>query len=476
MILQPRRGSCRDFAPFIEVWALGGTAERSRCPRAPIHGRSNNPDHQLPERLLRSLTRTIETDVCVVGAGLIGLAHAHAARRRGLSVVVLERDGRAVGGSVRHAGHLFFSALPVGGTLDTAELARERWLELTRKAGAFVTEAGTLIVARHGDELAVMEAAAAEREHRAQMLTADQVTELAPVARNGVVGGFHGARDLRIDPRAVTAALARVLTRDPGARLEWGAHVHEVEPGVVHTDQLRVRAQAIVVCPGADDRALPPALSVGAEDRTLCRLQMLRLAAPTGRRYRPALATGLTLLRHPAFAVQSGAGELRARLELEKPELVERCAQLLVAQLPDGDLVVGETRTYGNVHVPFAAERGYRLLLAEAEALLGITPEVRQRWLGTEASLVEADPGVDFRVTAPLPGVRVVLSVSPLAMALCHVKASEVLSELLLEGAHSPTSGSENASVPKILVADRRRSVTGVRAHPEAFRARAVEA
>src|SRR5262249_55238092 len=147
--------------------------------------------------------RTIETDVCVVGAGLIGLAHAHAARRRGLSVVVLERDVRAVGGSVRHAGHLFFSALPVGGALDTAELARERWLELARNAGAWFTGGGTVVVARHGDELAVMEAAAAERGDRARMLTTEQVAALAPIARSGVVGGFHGARDLRVDPRSV---------------------------------------------------------------------------------------------------------------------------------------------------------------------------------------------------------------------------------------------------------------------------------
>ena len=249
-----------------------------------------------------------------MGAGLIGLAHAHAARRRGLSVVVLERDLRAVGGSVRHTGHLFFSALPVGGALDTAELARERWLELARRAGAFVAEAGTVIVARHADELAVMEAAAGERQQRAQMLTRDQVAELVPVSAGGVIGAFHGARDLRLDPRAVTGALARLLMRDSQARLEWGAQVHEVEPGLVHTDQLRVRAQAIVVCPGADFRALPPSLRPRGADLTLCRLQMLRLSAPSGRRYRPAIATGLTLLQHPAFAAQPGAEALRARL------------------------------------------------------------------------------------------------------------------------------------------------------------------
>ena len=404
--------------------------------------------------------------MCVVGAGLVGLAHAHAARRRGLSVIVLERDVRAVGESVRHGGHLFFSALPIGGALDTAELARERWLDLTRRAGAFADEAGTVIVARNADELAVMEAAAAERDQRAHMLTRDQVTALVPIPSDGLVGGFHGARDVKVDPRSVTAALARLLARDQSARIDWSTQVTDVEPGLVCAGQLRIRAQAIVVCPGSGGFGLPARLRTRDTEPGLGRLQMLRVAAPAGRRYRPALATGLSLLRHPAFAAQPGAAELRARAELEHPELVERGVQALVTQLPGGDLIIGEARSFENAAVPFATERAYRLLLEQAQTLLGSELEVRQRWLATEADRSASAPGLDFRVTAPLPGVRVVQSVSALAMAVCHQKASEILSELLLDGASFG-----NASVQKIVVTDQR-GPSGVRAHPQAFRLR----
>ena len=410
-----------------------------------------------------ALTRTIETDVCVVGAGLVGLAHAHAARRRGLNVIVLERDVRAVGGSVRHAGHLFFSALPVGGALDTAELARERWLELLRRAGAFVDEAGTVIVARNSDELAVMEAAAAEREERARMLTPDGVTELAQIPVRGLVGGFHGMRDLRVDPRAVTAALARLLAQDPSARIEWGTQVTEVEPGLVHAGQLRVRAQAIVVCPGTGQPPVPVAIRPRGTEIVDAGVQMLRVAAPTGRRYRPALATGLSLLQHPAFSAQPGGEQLRARAELEHPELVERGIQVLVTQVPGGDLIIGESRTFEKLAVPFLTERGYRLLLEQAQMLLGSRLEVRQRWIGMEARPSTGGPGEDLRVTAPLPGVRVVQCISPLALAVCHLKASEVLSELLLEDA-----AFGNADVHNIVVTDQREA-TGLRAHPDVF-------
>jgi hypothetical protein len=54
-----------------------------------------------------------------------------------------------------------------------------------------------------------------------------------------------------------------------------------------------------------------------------------------------------------------------------------------------------------------------------------------------------------------------------LAIALCHVKASEVLSQLLSE-----VGCPDGPSAPEIVIEDRRRTVTGVRAHPDAFRVR----
>jgi glycine/D-amino acid oxidase-like deaminating enzyme len=50
-------------------------------------------------------------DVVVVGAGILGLAHAHEARKRGLSVVVVDKDERCVGASIRNFGFVTVSGL-----------------------------------------------------------------------------------------------------------------------------------------------------------------------------------------------------------------------------------------------------------------------------------------------------------------------------------------------------------------------------
>jgi FAD dependent oxidoreductase TIGR03364 len=379
---------------------------------------------------MNSSSPTIDVDVCVVGAGIVGLAHALEARRRGLTVALLDRDDHASGASVRNFGHLFFTSVADGAPFERAMLARERWLELIDRARLHVVPGGTLIVGRAPDEVALLEVVAADPARQARMLTSAEVGEAAPIPTAAVIAGFHSPLDLRVDPRSAVAGLAALLEDDPKAHLHWRTHVHDVAPGVVHAAELSVRAPAIVICPGPDFRSLPPNLRPGLEPLTLCTLQMLRLAAPDDRCYRTALATGLSLVRYPAFATRPESVPLRARLEAERPELLEHGIHLLVTQLPDGDLIVGDTHAYADTPAPFGEERLYTLLLDEAAALLGFEPQVRQRWHGIYPSMAGEDADA-FMVTAPLDGVRVVQNVAGIGMTLSPGQAPAVLDSLL---------------------------------------------
>ena len=382
----------------------------------------------------------VHADVCVVGAGILGLAHAFEARRRGLSVVLLERDGHAVGASVNNFGHLFAGSQPDGPLLELALAARERWLELAAAAELAIVREGTLIIARAADELAVLEQAAANPLRQALMLSAEQALARVPLARAGVLGALHSRLDLRVDPRTAVARLAALLSRDAGVTLLWRTHVHAVEPGRVDAMTaagselcgVRVEAAAIVVCPGHDYDRLAPELRSGLTDLTRCRLQMLRVAAPAGRCYGPALATGLSLIRYPAFAAQAPAAGLAARLARERPELIAEGIHLLVTQRPDGDLIIGDSHRYGDTLDVFADERIDALLLAEAAALLGVPQlAVRERWLGTYTTRAATpETYAPFAVSRPMPTVRVVENVAGIGMTLAPGFAPVVLDEL----------------------------------------------
>ncbi|HTX09925.1 MAG TPA: FAD-dependent oxidoreductase [Solirubrobacteraceae bacterium] len=152
------------------------------------------------------MERAIDTDVRVVGAGIVGLAHAREARRRGLEVVVLERGERAVGASVRNFGHGFISAMADGPALECALQARERWIELGRRAGFEVLESGTVIVARHPDEVEVM-AQATRDPRRAARLVEPEVARLAAIPTE-VVAGIGMTTALGLAPRVIDEMLA----------------------------------------------------------------------------------------------------------------------------------------------------------------------------------------------------------------------------------------------------------------------------
>jgi FAD dependent oxidoreductase TIGR03364 len=364
------------------------------------------------------------SDLVVVGAGIVGLAHAVEAVRRGLSVTVVERDERAVGASVRNFGHGCVTAQS-GRALRLAAAARRRWVELGAAAGFWVGETGTVVVARADDEMAVLTELAGERGDDVRLLDASQLRAIAPVSGDGLRGGAHLGPDIRVDPRQALPALAGWLADRPGVRFRWATSLLGVEPGVVRTSRGPIATSAVVVCVGHDVDHLFPALAAEAGVRR-CALHMLQVAAPGGRRFDPAVLTGTSLLRYGAFAACPSAGAVRLRLERQAPQLLAADVNLMFTQRPDGDLTIGDTHHRAATVDAFQDEALDELLLAETGRLLGVDRlTVRRRWQGVYATAPD-----DFLVVAPVDGARVVSVTSGIGMTTAFGLAPDVLDDL----------------------------------------------
>lgn len=363
----------------------------------------------------------------MVGAGIVGLAHAVEAVKRGLSVTVVERDERAVGASVRNFGHGCVTAQE-GEALRFGEHARGTWLRMAREAGFWARGSGTVVVARHDDERACLAGLADQRgPDDVVLLDATQVRDRVPVAPDGLVGGAFLPRDLRVDPRAAVPAIAAWLERQPGVCMLWSTPVTGVDEGVVHTGRGDVTGERVVVCAGHDvDRLLPTV----ADDAGLrrCELQMLQVRVP-GVTVTPALLTGSSMLRYPAFAGTEAAAAIRQRWTEQRPEMLAAAVNHMITQRPDGDLVVGDTHAYARTPGPFDppdSERLDDLLLAETRALLGRDDlQVVHRWRGVYAS---AD--IDFLRAKIAPGVMAVSVTSGIGMTTAFGLAPDVLDSL----------------------------------------------
>lgn len=364
-------------------------------------------------------------DLAIVGAGIVGLAHAVDALDRGLRTVVLERDERAVGASIRNFGHICVT--PQGAqALEYGWAARERWIQLGEKVGFAVERCGTVVVARAAAELAVLEEFAAIRGvEQVTLLTAAEVREQLPFASDEVIGGAHLPLDLRVNPEDAISGLAGWLA-DSGVDIRFGTHVGAARGGAVHTPHGQISAERIVHAPGHDVDRLFPDIAESIQLRR-CKLHMLEVTPATSMSIQPGVLTGTGLLRYRGFASMPSAGDVTRDLQERFPELLGVEMNLMCTQRPDGTLVLGDTHQYARTHSPFDDEDVTELLLREGARLFGSPLTVRRRWRGVYAH----STATDFLIAAPEPDVRVVSVTSGIGMTTAFGLSPAVLDQLL---------------------------------------------
>lgn len=368
-----------------------------------------------------------EFDLAIVGAGIVGLSCALAAARRNLKVVVIERDSRARGASVRNFGLITVTGQERVGIWPRARRSREVWLEVALKAGIPVINQGLWVAARRPESAALLEAfLRSDMAEGCRLLTPSEARQRCPdLPTPGLQAVLWSPHELRVESRDAMPKLADWLAREYGVEFRWQTAAHAVEPPRLETSRGPVYAAAAIVCPGDDLVTLFPeplaAAQVGG-----CTLQMLRLASP-GFSLPGTVTSDLSLLRYGGFSNLPEAGALRQRLESEQRDYLRHGIHLIVAQSADGSLVVGDSHRYEPDALPFAEEAVYQLILEEYRAVIGRPPPaVRERWIGSYAT---AESGAVL-VDTPSPKVRVVVITSGIGASTGFAIGEEVVREL----------------------------------------------
>lgn len=317
-------------------------------------------------------------DVLIAGAGIVGLAHALAAARRGWRVAVVERDLRCVGASVRNFGFVTVTG-QAGRAWERARRARAVWAELAPRAGIPIEHRGAWITARRENAVAVLEAFA--DGPMAEGCTLHRGAPHALLHRH-TRAALHSPHELRVESRDALPKLAAWLAQEHGVRFHWGETVHEVDAPTVRTSRRTLHAERIVLCPGTALNGV--AAEVLAPYRLkLTRLQMLRLRPPAGTRLPGAVMGDLSLVRYGGFASLPAARALHADLLAEVPACLAHGVHVIAVQSADGTLVVGDSHHDDDAASPFASEAVDALIVDGLHELLALPAcPVVERWTG----------------------------------------------------------------------------------------------
>lgn len=369
-------------------------------------------------------------DFVVVGAGIVGLSHALAAARRGLSVAVIDRDAQANGASVRNFGFVTVTGQREGVTWRRALRSRDIWEEVAASAGIPVIHSDLIVTARRTEAMAVLEQfATGEMGALCSLLSAADLDRRLPMAAPGALGGLYSPHERRVEPRTAIPALAAWLEKAHGVTFLRGVSALGVESGYVDCTAGRIKASAIAVCPGPDLASLFPS-QLAARNLTLCKLQMLRLAAP-GWTLPASVMGDLSLVRYEGYADLPAAAALKRRLVAEAGDALDNGIHLIVVQSADGSLVVGDSHHYAATPDPFAPAEVERIILREARSLLTL-PEslpVIERWTG----IYPSSPDETAFYEQPAPGVLLSLVSSGTGMSTGFALGEEGVALLLGE-------------------------------------------
>lgn len=196
-------------------------------------------------------------DVVVVGAGICGVTAAAAAARRGLDVVIIEKeDNAAAEGSGRAQGIIRLQGRDPA-ELPLAREALEHWRAVEHPEQIELVFNGNLYIGTEA-EMPMLRQLVAETTASGldgvELLTPEATRKIVPAARGPFAGAMWSPIDGHCQPDRATQYFLHAAQR-AGARVHFGTRALGLElnragRGSVHTDHGMVRAETMIIAGG----------------------------------------------------------------------------------------------------------------------------------------------------------------------------------------------------------------------------------
>ncbi len=293
-----------------------------------------------------------QSDLLIVGGGVLGTFHAAAALERGLSVTLCEASATPRGATVRNFGQIVPSGMqPRWQAHGRRSLAIYK--DLQSHTDITLRQLGSVYLASDYDELGLLEEMAEINRHNdypSRLLTAAECRRRYPGLREDYcVGGLFFPEEVTVEAREMIGRVLAYLTKVKGLDYRPGHRIVKLKGGGARVQARdnhgnQYRARRTIVCSGGDFASLFPD-RLAASDLELCKLQMLQIAAGPGPELPGNILTGLSIRRYEAFRDCPGYARVKAS---EDPGAFWKKwgVHILFKQSPDGSVILGDTHEY----------------------------------------------------------------------------------------------------------------------------------
>ncbi len=333
-------------------------------------------------------------DLVVVGAGILGVAHAFHAARKGKKVLVLERHSRPQGASIRNFGQAVASGQAIPVWRNHGIRALHWYQEIQAKHDLSVRNLGSIYIASDPQEeqlLEEMHRINQDMGYTSELWTRTQLLERYPALRAGYCRmGLYYPQEISLNPRQAIHRLIEFCEQSMGVDFVFNRPIHAMEPHgeeVVLWDAWGGRYQAgrAVLCNGHEFRTLF-ARHFAESKLEVSVLQMLRTKPILKDQWPGNILTGLSIRRYEAFHSCPSFKNLTSTRY--QASLQAEGIHLLLKQEPDGSIIIGDSHHYATAAHPEAlgfdySEHIQQLLLNEAMRVMNLHYiPIQETWLG----------------------------------------------------------------------------------------------
>lgn len=366
-----------------------------------------------------------QTEILIVGSGIVGLAHAFACAKQGKQVLVIDKSLFHVGASIRNFGLIWPIGQPIGVRFERAMKSRSIWLDLIDKTGIYADKSGSLHVVHSSDESEIIEEyvqTLREARLEAMFFTPEKTKIVSPrVNGKALLGSMWSPYEITVNPREAISSIAEYLKINFKVQFAYGVHGVSLNDHTLICNDRIIHFEQAYICSGENLE-----LYSSASDLTRVKLQMMR-TVPQQNQWKlgPAICGGLTLLHYDSFKNVSTLQQLKNRIEIEKPLLLKYGIHVLISQHGNGELILGDSHEYGHTLDPFISEEINSLILEEVNTIYQV-PDLTldQKWIGVYAKY----PGFSEYVKKVQDDITIVNGLGGAGMTLSFGLAEEIVS------------------------------------------------